>query len=100
MKITFDFEKEDAEFLVNLLKLVSVQSNFNGIEPNWDDAPEWAKCWAVDQDGTANWLSDCNIEIQDDGWVFTDNAESDNFIKDRNVDTSKIDWKNSLRKKP
>ena len=100
MRITFDFEKEDAEFLVNLLKLVSVQSNFNGIEPNWDNAPEWAKCWAVDEDGTANWLSDCNVGVQDNCWVFTDYAESDDFTKDRNVDTDKIDWKNSLRKKP
>ena len=102
MKITLDIEIGDIESLIKLLNRVSVKHtrDFTSIEPNWDGAPEWAQCWAVDEDGTANWLSDCNVDVKDDCWVFTKAAVNDDFTKDRNVDTSKIDWKNSLRKKP
>ena len=99
MKIIFEIEIGEIENLVNLLGKVKPVKDFTNVEPNWDNAPEWAMCWAVDQDGTANWLSDCNVEIQDDCWVFTDYAESDDFTKDKNVDTSKINWKLSLRDK-
>lgn len=62
-------------------------------EPDWSQAPEWAKWWAIDKDRSAFWHytkpKNDDIEFYQCG-EFCD-APSFNY---------QGDWKNSLRKRP
>ena len=64
-------------------------------EPNWDEAPEWANWWAVDEDGSAWWYI-LKPSLDESEW-FTERVDS-NFAGRANLNG--YDWKQTLTQRP
>ena len=64
-------------------------------QPDWSVAPEWAKWWAMDKDGVANWFDD--KPSCDCGYLSFGDALQCNLAPSFNY---RCDWKDSLRKRP
>lgn len=71
-------------------------------EPDWSVAPDWASWWAVDMNGDSHWYSFepvKNLEINE--WTLQNNGEgADNVFDADSSSIYKVDWKDSLRKRP
>lgn len=61
-------------------------------KPDWSQAPEWAKWWAVDGDNNANWYKR-KPSIDDTEFYSWKYSEAPSF-------NYQGDWKNSLRSRP
>ena len=71
-------------------------------EPDWSQAPKWARWWAVDMNGDSHWYSFepvKNLEINE--WTLQNNGEgADNVFDADSSSIYKANWKDSLRKRP
>jgi hypothetical protein len=68
------------------------------IKPDWDEAPDWAQWWAVDDDGAAYWY-ELRPEVEGLAW----GCRSDVGCAPANVDYSQplgYDRRASLRQRP
>ena len=76
-------------------------SNVTYPEPDWNNAPEWARWWAVEPDGTeygsAHWYAE-QPSIEDAWWSEPTHSQ---FCHDETVDLPLgCDWRLTLRKRP
>ena len=69
-----------------------VFETINEWQPDWSQAPDWAKWWVVDKDGESAWCEEKPIVSDSDFWYGKEgNAPSFGYTGD---------WRNSLRKRP
>jgi len=66
------------------------------LKPNWDNAPEWAKYWTVDNDGKCWWF-ECMPGISDNDNYWT---EPSPYGKTKADKTSCETWRESLEERP
>jgi hypothetical protein len=76
-------------------------SNVTYPEPDWDNAPEWARWWAVEPDGeeygSAHWYAE-QPSIENAWWSEPTNSK---FGHDETVNLPLgCDWRLTLRKRP
>lgn len=64
-------------------------------EPNWDEAPEWAKYWAVDEDGTSYYIQGRPIQGLR-GWFGSDGVWKYTGV----VNLQGFDWRKTLTPRP
>ena len=64
------------------------------LKPNWDNAPEWARYWAVDENGCCWWYENEPV-IEDDYWTRSNN--NTDVLSDDNVC---VTWRESLHERP
>ncbi len=62
--------------------------------PDWDNAPKWAKYWAVDESGEAFWY-----EIKPKSFVECWNGER-MYTFDKSYELKVFNWRDSLRSRP
>lgn len=81
-----------------------VLNHFNDLakfEPNWENAPDWAQYWAVDQEGLAEWYREEPVAL-DRMWVArhrdTENTKQYLCHKDYSVEVWK--WETLTRSRP
>jgi hypothetical protein len=103
MKITIELTQDEAlGLLIALLDNTTVNNimcelnETNELQPNWENAPRWAKYWAVDEDGGAYWYD--ATKIYDNKWICGDDGHQSDY--DRHVNLNGIDWKATLRERP
>ncbi len=66
-------------------------------EPDWDNAPEWTRWWAVEPDCSAYWYAK-QPSIAESHWSEPKNSR---FCYDHTVDLPLgCDWRMTLRKRP
>lgn len=63
-------------------------------QPDWSQAPDDARYWAMDKDHTANFFKDEPEITNGNGWDFGGVMQSNNSHNYQG------DWRNSLRKRP
>jgi hypothetical protein len=53
--------------------------------PNWDEAPEWAQWWSIDEDGEQNWHNEKPIRFgtQANGVMYSSPAKKNVKVKHR-----------------
>lgn len=104
MKVTFELTVEEFKqlFEASVVNNVACELKETGLQPNWDDAPEWATSWAVDADEEAHWYEGDKIETDVYQWLFSDDSEDDSIFEfDKKVSLNGTDyWKTTLRKRP
>lgn len=103
MKVTLKLTVEEFKqlFGVSVVNNVVCELKETGLQPNWDDAPEWATSWAVDENEKAHWYEGDKVETDVYQWIFSGyNEDDDMFEFDRKVSLNGIDWKTTLRKRP
>lgn len=98
MKVTIEGTVEEIIKLLgqSVNNVVCELKTTDNLEPNWDDAPEWAMYWAVDSDGQSGWYDDITLERTE--WMMGDNGEK--YERDKEIAICGIDWKTTLRKRP
>lgn len=102
MKVTFELTVEEFKqlFGASVVNNVVCELNETGLQPNWDDAPEWATSWAVDENGEAFWYEGDKVEPNDYQWVFSDDYGNEELKYHKKVFLNGIDWKTTLRNRP
>lgn len=66
-------------------------------QPDWNTAPEWARFWAMDEDGGAWWYSDEPVIDEElGGW----DMQSDVHDATEAESDHEPEWRESLRGRP
>lgn len=66
-------------------------------EPDWNQAPDWANWWGVDEDGQSHWY-DVKPDLDVNEWAM--GLGADDYSKSIEFSQYTGDWQNSLRKRP
>ena len=64
------------------------------LEPNWEEAPDWANWWAVNEDGDSWWF-ECEPPLSRDQWLMNGNW---NYAG--NVNLNGFNWRETLTHRP
>ena len=98
--IPYDFEsliEESYEYAEAMIAEEDKRTNQTQEEwqPDWSEAPEWAKWWAMDRDGESYYFK-CKPEMKLVTWIPT-GTTNHVFLTQSNYQG---DWKDSLRERP
>ncbi|MFA5166588.1 MAG: hypothetical protein WC449_04845 [Candidatus Paceibacterota bacterium] len=98
MKVTFELTTEEFKELFGVSVVNNVvcelKETETGLQPNWNDAPEWANYWAIDKNGHGHFYEQEPF-VEDYQWV----VDFGDYQFDHNYGYIEY-WKDTLRRRP